>query len=102
MADRRTWEDQVKDLKTGEAPAELLSRITTVVPHLAQEKAAERPAQGAFLRFVSEWRYGLALKVAAFACVAVLGVLAGSAGGARDSDPLGSLIFGDIGWESAI
>jgi hypothetical protein len=94
------WEEQVKNLKMEQAPESLLNRITTVVPHLKQE-AAKGEQRGFFLRFVSEWRYGLALKVATFACVAVLGVMTGQAG-APEPDIVGSLVFGDIGWESVI
>lgn len=92
------WEEQVKNLKIEQAPESLLKRITTVVPHLKQ---MEEVKPSALLRFVSEWRYGFVLKLASFACVAVLGVMAGQAG-ASGPDIVSSLVFGDIGWESVI
>lgn len=102
MAERKSWEEQVKDLKVEEAPADLLARIVTVVPHMRQETARERPGFVATLRrFAVEWQYGLALKAAAFACVAALGVMTGLFG-AEDADLFSSLVFGDIGWESVI
>lgn len=102
MAERNSWEEQVKNLKVEEAPADLLARITTVVPHLKQETAPERKgALDYLLRFAVDWQYGLALKAATFACVAALGMLAGGAG-AESPDLLASLVFGDIGWESVI
>lgn len=99
MAERKSWEEQVKNLKVEEAPADLLARITTVVPHLAQETVLQK--QGVFARlarFASDWQYALALKAATFACVAALGLLTG----AESPDLLASLVFGDIGWESVI
>lgn len=102
MAERKSWEEQVKDLKVEEAPADLLARITTVVPNMQQETARERPGfLSALRRFAAEWQYGLALKAAAFACVAVLGVMTGVSG-AEEADLFSSLVFGDIGWESVI
>ncbi len=94
------WEDQLQKLKSEQAPEALLSRITTVVPHLAQ--IADEPARAGWLvRFMTDWQYGIALKLAAFATVAVLGVVAGSAGGA-EQNMLASMVFGDIGWENVI
>lgn len=94
------WEGQLRNLKTEQAPAALLDRITTVVPHLQQ--MTEEPARtGWLVRFMSDWQFGIAYKLAAFATVAVLGVMAGSAGGGGQ-DMLGALVFGDIGWENVI
>jgi hypothetical protein len=94
------WEDQVRNLKTEQAPQDLLDRITTVVPHLKQ--MAEEPVRAHWLvRFMSDWQYGIAFKLAAFATVAVLGVLAGSASG-EGQNMLASMVFGDIGWENVI
>jgi hypothetical protein len=95
------WEDQLRNLRVEQAPEGLLDRITTVVPHLKQQAAPEKEGFYAMLlRFAGEWRYGFAVKVAAFACVAVLGVMAGQQ--PAQDDALGALIFGDIGWENVI
>lgn len=102
MADKKTWEEQLSALKNEQAPESLLNRITTVVPNMAQVAPQEKQGfADMFLRFMGEWRYGLALKLAAFACVAVLGVMAGMPH-ADDHEMVGSLLFGDIGWESVI
>lgn len=102
MVDKKTWEEQVGSLKIGQAPESLLDRITTVVPNMKQEMPQAKPGiYDMFLRFMGEWRYGLALKAAAFACVAMLGVVAGMPQ-TGEHDIVGSLLFGDIGWESVI
>lgn len=100
MADRKTWEEQVKGLAREEAPADLLARITTVVPNLPQQHVEEKSFTLMLTRFVSEWRYGFALKVAGFACVAFLGVMAGQS--VAEQDAVSALVFGDIGWENMI
>ncbi|MDI1227506.1 MAG: hypothetical protein PSY14_07480 [bacterium] len=100
---QENWEQQVRNLKVEPAPDALLARITTVVPHLAQVAAQEKQTVGAvLLRFMSDFQYGFGLKLAGFACVAVVGMALGGTGAAENSDLFGSLIFGDIGWESAI
>ncbi|HYD17639.1 MAG TPA: hypothetical protein VEF76_04075 [Patescibacteria group bacterium] len=96
------WEHKLRNMKVEEAPDTLLQRITTVVPHLAQIRAEEKPAPGAMvLRFMTELRYGLALKAACFGCVALLGVAIGSMGADEGELPPG-LLFGDIGMEDTI
>jgi len=95
------WEEQLRSMKIEEAPESLLNRITTVVPNLKQEMAAPEQKQGFILRFISEWNYGFALKLATFACVAALGVMTGQAGGG-EPDLAMTLLFGDIGWESVL
>ena len=81
----------------------MLARITTVVPNLAQIRAEEKQTvAGVLLRFMSELQYGFGLKLAGFACVAVVGMAFGVTGAAESPDLFGSLIFGDISWESAI
>jgi hypothetical protein len=100
---QENWEQQIKNLKVEPAPDALLARITTVVPHLAQVTAQEKQTVGAvLLRFFSDFQYGFGLKLAGFACVAVVGMALGSTGAAESGDLFGSLLFGDIGWESAI
>lgn len=100
---QENWEQQVRNLKVEPAPDALLARITTVVPNLAQIRAEEEQTfAGVLLRFMSELQYGFGLKLAGFACVAVVGMAFGVAGAAESADLFGSLIFGDIGWESAI
>ncbi len=100
---QENWEQQVRNLKAEQAPDALLARITTVVPNLAQVQATEPQTVGSvLLRFMSDMRYGLTLKIAGFACVAVLGMALGSGSGGADTNLFGSLLFGDIGWENAI
>lgn len=100
---QENWEQQVRNLKVEPAPDALLARITTVVPNLAQVSAQEQQtAVSVLLRFMSELQYGFGLKLAGFACVAVVGMAFGVSGAAENSDLFGSLIFGDIGWENAI
>lgn len=100
MADRKTWEEQVRGMAREEAPEGLLARITTVVPNLPQQQAQDKGFMHVLTRFVSEWKYGLVVKVAGFACVAFLGVMAGQAG--AEQDAVSALVFGDIGWENMI
>ncbi len=101
MAEHDTIEEQIRSMNFGPAPDDLLARITTVVPHLAQEK---RPANAGFSqvlqRFAAEWSYGLSLKIAALAIVAVMGVAMGHGGGHENG--IGGLLFGDIGVEDII
>lgn len=100
---QENWEQQVRNLKVEPAPDALLARITTVVPNLAQVAAQEKQTVASvLLRFMSDFQYGFGLKLAGFACVAVVGMAFGSIGAADSGDLFGSLLFGDIGWESAI
>lgn len=100
---QENWEQQVRNLKAEQAPDALLARITTVVPNLAQVPAQERQTvAGLLLRFASDMQYGFGLKLAGFTCVAVVGMAFGSMGAVESGDLFGSLIFGDIGWESVI
>ncbi len=100
---QENWEQQVRNLKVEQAPDALLARIITVVPHLPQASAVERQTIGSvLLRFMSDMQYGLTLKLAGFACVAVLGVALGSTGASPETNLFGALLFGDIGWENAI
>lgn len=100
---QENWEQQVRNLTVEAAPDALLARITTVVPHLAQASAQEKQTMGAvLLRFFSDFQYGFGLKLAGFACVAVVGMAFGSGAAAESTDLFGSLLFGDIGWESVI
>jgi len=100
---QENWEQQVRNLKVEPAPDALLARITTVVPNLAQIHATEAQTAGSvLLRFFSDFQYGFGLKLAGFACVAVLGMAFGSAGAAESGDMFSTLLFGDIGWESVI
>ncbi len=101
---QENWEQQVRNLTVEPAPDALLARITTVVPNLAQVTAQEKQTVGSvLLRFLSDFQYGFGLKLAGFACVAVMGMAFGMTGAAESGgDLFGSLLFGDIGWESAI
>ncbi len=99
MAEHDNIEAMIRQMDFGPAPADLLNRITTVVPHLAQER---RPANVSRLqRFAAEWRYGLSLKIAALAIVAVIGIAMGHEGHAAGGG-FGALLFGDIGVEDII
>jgi len=100
---QENWEQHVRNLKVEPAPDALLARITTVVPNLAQVSAQEKQTVGSvLLRFFGDFQYGFGLKLAGFACVAVVGMAFGSMGATESGDLFGSLLFGDIGWESVI
>ena len=99
MAEHDTIEQQLREMDFGPAPADLLNRITTVVPHLAQEKRVMQISR--LQRFAAEWSYGLSLKIAALAIVAVMGVAMGHDGHAAGGG-FGTLLFGDIGVEDMI
>jgi len=104
MAEQReAWEDLIRNMAVEEAPAGLLQRVTTVVPHLAQERAPEKIGfAGRLQRFAAEWQYGLSLKLATLALAAILGVMAGHMGNVQGGANLGGLLFGDIGVEDII
>jgi hypothetical protein len=84
-----------------EPPAELYSRIITVVPQLPQwaPRAAER---GRLLKFFSEWGYALEVKCASLALAALIGFFAGQ----TEWRMLGqetfysAIVTGDISWEN--
>lgn len=97
------WEDLLRNMTIEEALAGLLQRVTTVVPHLAQERLPEKTGFTLRLqRFAAEWRYGLSLKIATLAVAAVLGIMSGHGGEAQGASALGGLLFGDIGVEDII
>lgn len=98
--DEKIVKAYLRTLPVEEAPAGLFERISTVVPHLPQQKPVTKGGfASAAARFLGEFQYGLSLKVAMLCVVAVMGIVAGHAG---NSGGEGGIIFGNIGVEDLI
>lgn len=98
-------DDDLKEklkLMREEPSKELLERILTVVPNMAQVSAREEISGFSLVRFFGEFRYGLALKFAAIGTVAIMGFCVGHLNGPsshQDSAIMASILTGDIGLE---
>jgi len=99
--DEKIVKAYLRTLPVEEAPEGLLARISTVVPHLPQQRPAVSGGFSARIaRFLGEFQYGLSLKIAMLCVVAVMGVMTGHAGNGAGGGM--GLIFGNIGVEDLI
>jgi hypothetical protein len=100
-----TEDDKIREklkLMKEEPSAELLNRILTVVPNMAQVSPREEVSGFSLVRFFGEFRYGLAVKFAAIGMVAVMGFCVGHLNGPsshQESKIIASMLTGDIGLE---
>lgn len=100
-----TEDDKIREklkLMKEEPSQELLERILTVVPHMAQVAPRGEASGFSLVRFFGEFRYGLALKFAAIGTVAIMGFCVGHLNGPsmhQDSAIIASMLTGDIGLE---
>jgi hypothetical protein len=100
-----TEDDKIREklkLMKEEPSAELLNRILTVVPEMAQVSPRAETSGFSLLRFFGEFRYGLAVKFAAIGTIALMGFCVGHLNGPsshQDSTIMASMLTGDIGLE---
>lgn len=98
-------DDKIREklkLMREEPSDELLNRILTVVPHMAQSSPREEISGFSFLRFFGEFRYGLAVKFAAIGMVAIMGFCVGHLNGPSSHQGnviMSSMLTGDLGLE---